>query len=239
MDSEGPFRPVFVGALWSRHASAGARLARCGSFALCLCRTGREQTVVPGNRRWLQGTNGAPGERAWQRHGRPVIPRRYGRLRRLGEGRPTWRRGTRQLLGGGFLGGSVGRWAATTGGAWRCGRICSRADREAIGGQACCTRGAGHGSLRLPRPGRPAGARLVPRGAQRLRAAAGGDGDTGAADRPLGRLRRARRGAARRDPWLFAALAGVLMHVVVDFDLQIPAITALFVVLAALPGRGR
>jgi O-antigen ligase len=45
--------------------------------------------------------------------------------------------------------------------------------------------------------------------------------------------------AARRDPWLFAALAGVLMHVVVDFDLQIPAITALFVVLAALPGRGR
>ena len=41
--------------------------------------------------------------------------------------------------------------------------------------------------------------------------------------------------AARRDPWLFAALAGVLMHVCVDFDLQIPAIPALFVVLAALP----
>ena len=41
--------------------------------------------------------------------------------------------------------------------------------------------------------------------------------------------------AARRDPWLFAALAGVLMHVFVDFDLQIPAIPALFVVLAALP----
>ncbi len=39
--------------------------------------------------------------------------------------------------------------------------------------------------------------------------------------------------AARRDPWLFAALAGVLMHVFVDFDLQIPAIPALFVVLAA------
>jgi hypothetical protein len=41
--------------------------------------------------------------------------------------------------------------------------------------------------------------------------------------------------AARRDPWLFAALAGVLMHVFVDFDLQIPAIPTLFVVLAALP----
>ena len=40
--------------------------------------------------------------------------------------------------------------------------------------------------------------------------------------------------AARRDPWLFAALAGVLMHVFVDFDLQIPAIPALFVCLAAL-----
>jgi O-antigen ligase len=44
--------------------------------------------------------------------------------------------------------------------------------------------------------------------------------------------------AARRDPWLFAALAGLLMHVFVDFDLQIPAIAALFVVLAALPQRG-
>ena len=42
--------------------------------------------------------------------------------------------------------------------------------------------------------------------------------------------------AARRDPWLFAALAGLLMHVFVDFDLQIPAIAALFVVLAALAG---
>jgi O-antigen ligase len=42
--------------------------------------------------------------------------------------------------------------------------------------------------------------------------------------------------AARRDPWLFAALGGVLMHVFVDFDLQIPAIAALFVVLAALAG---
>jgi O-antigen ligase len=40
--------------------------------------------------------------------------------------------------------------------------------------------------------------------------------------------------AARGDPWLFAALAGPLLHVVVDFDFQIPAIPVLFVVLAAL-----
>ncbi len=39
--------------------------------------------------------------------------------------------------------------------------------------------------------------------------------------------------AARRDPWLTMGLAGVLMHSVVDFDLQIPAIGVLFVVLAA------
>jgi O-antigen ligase len=46
--------------------------------------------------------------------------------------------------------------------------------------------------------------------------------------------------ASRRDAWLFAALAGLLMHVFVDFDLQIPAISALFVVLAAMqPGRQR
>jgi hypothetical protein len=44
--------------------------------------------------------------------------------------------------------------------------------------------------------------------------------------------------AARRDPWLLAALAGVLMHEFVDFDLQIPAVAALFVVVAAL-GRPR
>jgi O-antigen ligase len=47
--------------------------------------------------------------------------------------------------------------------------------------------------------------------------------------------------AARRDPWVFAALAGLLIHVFVDFDLQIPAIAALFVVLAAMhrPEGGR
>jgi O-antigen ligase len=41
--------------------------------------------------------------------------------------------------------------------------------------------------------------------------------------------------AARRDPWLFAALAGVLMHEIVDYDLQVPAVAALFVVLDAQP----
>lgn len=40
--------------------------------------------------------------------------------------------------------------------------------------------------------------------------------------------------AARRDPWLLAALAGVLLHELVDFDLQIPAVALLFVTLAAL-----
>jgi O-antigen ligase len=39
-------------------------------------------------------------------------------------------------------------------------------------------------------------------------------------------------GCARRDPWLLAALAGILMHEGVDFDLQIPALAALFVALA-------
>jgi hypothetical protein len=40
--------------------------------------------------------------------------------------------------------------------------------------------------------------------------------------------------AARREPWVMASLAGVLLHVVVDFDLQIPAITVLFVCIAGL-----
>jgi O-antigen ligase len=40
--------------------------------------------------------------------------------------------------------------------------------------------------------------------------------------------------AARLDPWVMAALAGVLLHVMVDFDLQIPAITVLFVCIAGL-----
>jgi len=45
--------------------------------------------------------------------------------------------------------------------------------------------------------------------------------------------------AAAPDPWLFAALAGVLLHEVVDFDLQIPAVAALFVILAgAGPSQG-
>lgn len=45
-------------------------------------------------------------------------------------------------------------------------------------------------------------------------------------------------GAARRDPWLLAALAGLLMHEGVDFDLQIPALAALFVTLAGTRRAG-
>lgn len=41
-------------------------------------------------------------------------------------------------------------------------------------------------------------------------------------------------GAVRRDPWLLAAVAAVLLHAFVDFDLQIPAIPVLLVCLAAL-----
>ncbi len=46
-------------------------------------------------------------------------------------------------------------------------------------------------------------------------------------------------GAARSDPWLLAALTGVLLHELVDFDLQIPAVAMLFVALAAPCGRLR
>jgi O-antigen ligase len=41
-------------------------------------------------------------------------------------------------------------------------------------------------------------------------------------------------GAVRRDPWLLAAVASVLMHSFVDFDLQIPAIPVLLVCLIAM-----
>jgi O-antigen ligase len=44
---------------------------------------------------------------------------------------------------------------------------------------------------------------------------------------------------ARADPWVLAALTGVLFHELVDFDLQIPALALLFVTLAAAPGRHR
>ena len=41
-------------------------------------------------------------------------------------------------------------------------------------------------------------------------------------------------GAVRRDPWLLAAVAAVLMHAFVDFDLQIPAIPVLLVCVVAM-----
>jgi O-antigen ligase len=41
-------------------------------------------------------------------------------------------------------------------------------------------------------------------------------------------------GAGRRDAWLLAAVASVLMHAFVDFDLQIPAIPVLLVCLVAM-----
>jgi O-antigen ligase len=41
----------------------------------------------------------------------------------------------------------------------------------------------------------------------------------------------------RRDPWLLAAVAGVLMHAFVDFGLQIPAVTVLFVTIAGMRPR--
>ena len=40
--------------------------------------------------------------------------------------------------------------------------------------------------------------------------------------------------AVRGDPWLLAAVASVLLHVLVDFDLQIPAIPVLLVSLVAM-----
>jgi O-antigen ligase len=43
--------------------------------------------------------------------------------------------------------------------------------------------------------------------------------------------------SARGDAWILAALAGVLFHELVDFDLQIPALAVLFVTLAAAPAR--
>ena len=49
--------------------------------------------------------------------------------------------------------------------------------------------------------------------------------------------------AVRGDPWLLAAVASVLLHVLVDFDLQIPAIPVLLVSLVAMrpdaPGAAR
>jgi O-antigen ligase len=43
--------------------------------------------------------------------------------------------------------------------------------------------------------------------------------------------------AVRADPWLLAALSGLLLQEFVDFGLQIPALALLFVAIAALPPR--
>ena len=37
------------------------------------------------------------------------------------------------------------------------------------------------------------------------------------------------------DPWLLAAVTGVMLHSLVDFDLQIPALAVLFAVISAMP----
>jgi hypothetical protein len=44
--------------------------------------------------------------------------------------------------------------------------------------------------------------------------------------------------AQRRDVWTLAALLGVMLHCLVDFPAQIPAVAAAFVCVAALPSRG-
>jgi O-antigen ligase len=45
--------------------------------------------------------------------------------------------------------------------------------------------------------------------------------------------------SARQDAWVLSALTGVLLHELVDFDLQIPALALLFVTLAAASARPR
>ena len=45
--------------------------------------------------------------------------------------------------------------------------------------------------------------------------------------------------AVRSRPWQLAALAGVLLHELVEFDLQIPAVAVLFVAVAALRAPSR
>ena len=45
--------------------------------------------------------------------------------------------------------------------------------------------------------------------------------------------------AAKNDPWLLAAVSGVLVHAFVDFGLHSPAVAALFAAIAAMSGRER
>ena len=127
----------------------------------------------------------------------------------------------RARAAGGALPARVGRRAGTDGGVARVARGDARlalgdglrlqrlrggavagAGVAAPGGGDALAGGGGgaarhRGAVRLPRAGRPPGARLVPRGPLRLGAAPGGDGGAGALRRPVGRARGPRRGAAR------------------------------------------
>ncbi len=89
----------------------------------------------------------------------------------------------------------------------------------------------------LPGPRVHAGAGLVPRGPQRLPAGAGRDGRGRAAARAVGRVARAAFTAGTALV-LFAAAVALLLQSLVEFSLQLPAVAALFVVVAAC-GSGR
>jgi len=81
-------------------------------------------------------------------------------------------------------------------------------------------------------PGRATGPGLVPRGPQRYVQTLVEAGIPGLLIALWAAV--AALGTVRRDPWLLDAVAAVLMHAFVDFDLQIPAIPVLLVCLVAM-----